>query len=187
MKTDQQLEQQLEQALQELPLEILPSRDLWPELSARLAVTEQQAAQPLLEQPKRRYWPAIAAAVMLGLMWPLWQGINNNEDMLASASQSAEPQVSLSAMNSKNLSPVASTLLTEFEREKSRQLAQVTVVPSEFADFQRQLDIWHQATAQVAFALEFQPDDPKLLKQLTRLQQQQIQYISRLVRVGQMS
>jgi ABC-type uncharacterized transport system ATPase subunit len=78
-------------------------------------------------------------------------------------------------------------LISDFEREKSRQLAQVTIVPSEFADFQRQLDIWQHATSQVALALEFRPDDPKLIKQLTRLQQQQIQYISRLVHVGQMS
>jgi hypothetical protein len=88
---------------------------------------------------------------------------------------------------SQNLSPVAATLLSEFEREKSRQLAQLTQVPIEFADFQRQLDIWQQASAQVTLALEFQPDDPKLLKQLTRIQQQQIHYISRLVRMGQMS
>jgi hypothetical protein len=179
MKTDQQLDQ----AINNLPLEVQPSRDLWPELSARLAVTAQQ--QP--EQPKRRYWPTIAAAVMLGLMWPLWQGMQADEEILASASQQAEPQVSQSSAPLPNLSPVASTLLIEFEREKSRQLAQVTMVPSEFADFQRQLDIWQQATAQVTLALEFQPDEPKLLKQLTRLQQQQIHYISRLVQFGQMS
>lgn len=179
MKTDQQLEQ----ALQNLPREIQPSRDLWPELSARLAVTEQQ--QP--ELPKRRYWPAVAAAVMLGCMWPLWQGMNTDESIVASTSPQSEQEAGLSLTSSKNLSSVAATLLIEFEREKSRQLAQVTHVPSEFADFQRQLDIWHQATAQVALALEFQPDDPKLLKQLTRLQQQQIHYISRLVQVGQMS
>lgn len=183
MKTEQQLEQQLQQALNQLPREIQPSRDLWPELSARLEATPQLSAAP-----KRRYWPAIAAAVMLSLMWPLWQGVqNNNAGLITKSKPSAEGKLRLTLTAEKGFNPVASSLISDFEREKSRQLAQVTFVPSEFADFQRQLDIWQQATSQVALALEFRPDDPKLIKQLTRLQQQQIQYISRLVRVGQMS
>lgn len=183
MKTEQQLEQQLQQALNQLPREIQPSRDLWPELSARLDATPQLSAAP-----KRRYWPAIAAAVMLSLMWPLWQGVqSNNAGLITKSKPSAEAKLRLTSTAEKGLNPVASSLISDFEREKSRQLAQVTFVPSEFADFQRQLDIWQQATSQVALALEFRPDDPKLIKQLTRLQQQQIQYISRLVRVGQMS
>lgn len=187
MKTDQQLEHQLEQALQDLPREIQPNRDLWPELSARLAVSKQQPVEPLPASPKRRYWQAIAAAVILGLTLPLWLGLQTREEILVSATQSVAPQVDPIVGHSKHLTPLASTLFSEFEREKARQLAQIKIVPSEFSDFQRQLDIWDRASAQVALALEFQPDDPKLLKQLTRLQQQQIQYISRLVRVGQMS
>lgn len=187
MKTDQQLEQQLEQALQNLPLEIQPSRDLWPELSARLAVTAQHVDEPQPEQPKGRFWHAIAAALVLSLLWPLWQGLNSDTEMLASNTTETPFVDNQTLAMSQNLSPVAATLLSEFEREKSRQLAQLTQVPIEFADFQRQLDIWQQASAQVTLALEFQPDDPKLLKQLTRIQQQQIHYISRLVRMGQMS
>ena len=181
-------EQQLQQALNQLPREIQPSRDLWPELSARLDATPQLSVAPKRRYWKRRYWPAIAAAVMLSLMWPLWQGVqSNNAGLITKSKPSAEGKLRLTLTAEKGFNPVASSLISDFEREKSRQLAQVTFVPSEFADFQRQLDIWQQATSQVALALEFRPDDPKLIKQLTRLQQQQIQYISRLVRVGQMS
>ncbi len=187
MKTDQQLEHQLEQALQNLPLEIQPSRDLWPDLSARLAVTAQQVDKQQPEQPKRRFWYAIAAALVLSLVWPLWQGLHSDAELLASNTTETPFVDNHNLAMSQNLSPVATALLSEFEREKSRQLAQLTQVPIEFADFQRQLDIWQQATSQVALALEFSPDDPKLIKQLTRLQQQQIQYISRLVRIGQIS
>ena len=146
MKTDQQLEQQLEQALQNLPLEIQPSRDLWPELSARLAVTAQQVDEPQPEQPKGRFWHAIAAALVLSLLWPLWQGLNSDTEMLASNTTETPFVDNQTLAMSQNLSPVAATLLSEFEREKSRQLAQLTQVPIEFADFQRQLDIWQQAS-----------------------------------------
>lgn len=170
-------EQQLDQALQSLPLEIQPPRDLWPELAARIAET------PQLPAPNRpKYWHyATAASLVAALIWQIaspWQ-----------ASEATAPQKLVHEITEVDvLAPFAvSDLRREFEIEKSKQLANLRVIPQEFADYQRQLAIWQQAGQQVERALQLQPDDPKLIRKLTKIQQQQIDYINRMVQVGQLS
>lgn len=174
-------EQQLDDALQSLPNEVQPQRDLWPELAARIATT------PQWQEPKRvKYWPyAIAASLVVALIWQLaspWQQMDatSTPNLVQQQNEVVDTVINEVPLDVRSLR-------RQFELEKSKQLASLRVIPQEFADYQRQLAIWQQASQQVELALQLQPDDPKLIRKLTRIQQQQIQYIHRMVQVGQLS
>lgn len=198
MKTEQQLQAQIDA----LAKEIEPGRDLWPELAARLATTPQQNVVPIEEvvpdaapefqHAAERSWfwwsGGMAAAVLVSvLLWP--QG----EDLPVLAQQtpttSAQPLPSqFTDGNTTRLKPQAASqvqwqLTSDFEIQRAALLAQVQQVPEFYQDWQQQLAIWQQARSQVLLALSYQPDEPVLLRQLSQLQQQQMQYLQKLVSV----
>jgi|GEM_PF-655061 len=76
-------------------------------------------------------------------------------------------------------------LSSEFEQQRALQLAQISQVPEIYQDWKQQLQIWKQATSLVLLALQYQPDEPGLLRQLSKLQQQELAYLQKVVQSDQ--
>jgi hypothetical protein len=197
-------EQDLQQRLANLPDSIEPTRDLWPELAARLAQTPQQ---PVLKTPAEHaktqagWWLAVAAAAVLFTLWSPWsqygeqpllaqheqqQGRLSEPEFTGSAAQSVHP----AGFNNHQARRLASSetqwrLSSEFEQQRALQLAKINQVPEVYQDWKQQLQIWKQATNLVLLALQYQPDEPGLLKQLSKLQQQELAYLQKVVLADQ--
>lgn len=143
-------EQQLDQAIAQLTTEIAPQRDLWPDILTRLDNTEQRGTKH-----KSPYWFIAAACCVFTVFgWSLFSSYS---------------------------APVLSAevrLIQHFEQQKAQQLAAMTQVSSEFADWSQQLAIFEQAVRQVRMALSFYPDEPQLLDQLQQLYQQELAYLA---------
>lgn len=196
MKTEQQLQAQIDA----LAKEIEPGRDLWPELAVRLATTPQlapnddvvpDAAEFQNAAERSLFWwtGGMAAAVLVSvLLWP--QGADVPKLAQQAPAASAEPLPSqftgddnTTSRQSQAGSQVQWQLTSDFEIQRAALLAQVQQVPDFYQDWQQQLAIWQQARSQVLLALSYQPDEPVLLRQLSQLQQQQMQYLQKLVSV----
>jgi len=204
MKTEQELQQRLAQ----LPIEMTPQRDLWPELAARLAATPQQAvATEVLAVPKARpdtvvaeisvkggWWLAAAAAALL-TVWIPWQHFGSVQNVAQldlqtplTATQAAAYEPLREQMRPASLGASSETqwrLTSDFEQQRALQLAQIAQVPEIYQDWKQQLQIWRQATALVQLALHYQPDEPGLLRQLSQLQQQELAYLQKVVQSDQ--
>jgi len=183
----------LDQRLAQLPEHIAPTAELWPALATRLASTAQQ--NPMAAVDRREpattssgWWYGMAAALLLSVLgwWQLpagqQQGANTPE--LAALPVAAAPMPAATSNNKAGRADVGRTewqLISLFETDKARLLKQLTVVPAEYGDWQQQLAIWQQASRQIQQALSYQPDQPVLLRQLQRIQQQQLAYLQKLV------
>ncbi len=166
MKTEQQLDAMISQ----LAPAIEPERDLWPELSARL-------------EPRRRRgygsWLGVAAAAVLTFwFWP---------QQLPTDPQVALTGAQLQPVSTPSLLDVSRQLGLQLEQEQTRQLKALQQIPDGFNDWPQQIAIWNKAQAQIELALQFQPDNPKLIQQLQRLQQQQLSYIAKLVETSELT
>jgi hypothetical protein len=192
MKTEQDLQQRLAQ----LPDSIEPPRDLWPELAARLAQTPQLTpveVAPPSTKVQTGWWLAAAAAVLF-TVWAPWQQ-SGDQPLVAQIDPQTQPdqqQVSLpdleytvSAARVRATSETQWRLSSEFEQQRALQLAQINQVPDVYQDWKQQLQIWKQATNLVLLALQYQPDEPGLLRQLSRLQQQELAYLQKVVLADQ--
>lgn len=199
MKTEQQLQAQIDA----LAKEIEPARDLWPELAARLATTPQQkegvplfhaapeeAQEPQAVPERSWFWwsGGMAAAVLVSvLLWP--QSVEIPVLAQQAPAATAEPlSQQISGDNTTAVKPQAGSqvqwqLISDFEIQRAALLAQVQQVPEFYQDWQQQLTVWQQARSQVLLALSYQPDEPVLLRQLSQLQQQQMQYLQKLVSI----
>lgn len=207
-------EQDLQQRLATLPDSIEPQRDLWPELAARLAQTPQQVAEPLpssadtaLPATQQTGWWLAAAAAVLFTVWAPWQQSENMPDVAVNAD---EKQQLVSNVGDLNVSAVAANpavgseyrsglatshvlassetqwrLSSAYEQQRALQLAQINQVPEIYQDWKQQLQIWKQATNLVLLALQYQPDEPGLLRQLSQLQQQELAYLQKVVLADQ--
>jgi len=162
-------EQQLDALISQLAPELEPQRDLWPELSRQLVARRQ---------PVYRNWLGVAAAAVLTLwFWPHQPAI--------------EPQLTFESAESPDdsalLLAVSQQLQLQLNAEQTRQLKGLQQVPEGFTDWPRQLLIWDKAQGQIELALQFQPDNQKLIQQLQRLQQQQLSYIAKLVKTSELT
>lgn len=183
----------LEQRLAQLPEQMAPTTELWPALAARLASTAQQ--NPIAESDRREpattssgWWYGMAAALLLSVFgwWQLPAGqqqvaLTPELAALPVAAQQKQATASDSKAGRADLGRAEWQLISLFETDKARLLQQLTVVPAEYGDWQQQLAIWQQASRQIQQALSYQPDQPVLLRQLQRVQQQQLAYIQKLV------
>jgi hypothetical protein len=206
MKTEQELQQQIDK----LPAEIAPPRDLWPELAARLAQTPQQAVENTLisettitaTQTTRQvktvsslknqsgWWLAAAATALLTL-WGPWQQSDLQPDIaqndgaeIAEFGTSSFDNAFRRQMQPGRVPASSKTqwrLSNDFEQQRALQLAQIRQVPEIYQDWKQQLQIWQQATSLVLLALQYQPDEPGLLRQLAHLQKQELAYLQKVV------
>lgn len=199
MKTEQDLQQRLAQ----LPGSIEPQRDLWPELAAKLAQTPQQ---PKWVEPAQKtklpsgWWLAAAAVAMFGLWGPWYSNVES--PMLVQQQPAAVereslpetvefPQTDRVYQHRAGVAKVQVSsetqwrMRSEYEQQRALKLAQITQVPDSFQDWKQQLQIWKQATHLVLLALQYQPDEPGLLRQLSKLQQQELAYLQKVVQADQ--
>lgn len=166
MKTEQQLDAMISQ----LAPAIEPQRDLWPELSTRLEPRQRRGYAS---------WLGVAAAAVLTFwFWPQ-QVPTAPQDIVSSAQGQSMPAVSLL--------DVSRQLGLQLEQEQTRQLKALQQIPDGFNDWAQQIAIWNKAQAQIELALQFQPDNQKLIQQLQRLQQQQLSYIAKLVETSELT
>lgn len=203
MKTEQDLQQRLDM----LPNSIDPQRDLWPELATRLAQTPQQSMSVVNESPSilRASWWLAAAAVGILALWAPWQlldeptlvakhaaqvGSSTTEAKSRNESQWNYPKNDktertdhsrLGTVRVQASSETQWRLSSEFEQQRALQLAQIKQVPDIYRDWKQQLQIWKQATDLVLLALQYQPDEPGLLRKLSKLQQQELAYLQKVV------
>lgn len=200
-------EQDLQQRLAALPDSIEPPRDLWPELAARLAQTPQQsvAQRPVKNEKTQTGWWLAAAAAVMFTVWAPWQQ-SADQPVLAQHGQQAQHQQQVDGLSGTEsaagaadsayrdgvvtgrVSATSETqwrLSSEFEQQRALQLAQITHVPEIYQDWKQQLQIWKQATNLVLLALQYQPDEPGLLRQLSKLQQQELAYLQKVVLADQ--
>ncbi|MFN6972298.1 MAG: hypothetical protein ACK4NN_15630 [Rheinheimera sp.] len=194
-------EQDLQQRLASLPDTMEPPGDLWPELAARLAQTPQQTVvQNPVEKEKTQtgWWLAAAAAVMF-TVWAPWQQ-SGDQPVVAQHQQQSDAlsgrELTVGAADSGYRNGVVAgrvsvtsetqwRLSNEFEQQRALQLAQINQVPEIYQDWKQQLQIWKQATNLVLLALQYQPDEPGLLRQLSKLQQQELAYLQKMVLADQ--
>ena len=150
-------DQQLDRAINNLHRDIMPGRDLWPDIAGRLE--PRQSAKLRLA-----FWASAASLLLVGLIgWQL--------AVLPTAAQRSAAMPTVELM-----------LLQVYEQQKAQQLSQVAAVAEGFDNWQQQLHIWDDAIEQVRRALQFYPDEPQLLAQLQSLYQQQLSYIQRATR-----
>jgi hypothetical protein len=145
---------QLDDAINNLPQQLAPGRNLWPDIESRLAERAPEGHTTL--------WPW-ATAAMLGLVSLLaWQVALLPKT--TSDTQASMPSAEL-------------MLLQVYETQKANQLRQTVAIVEGFDNWQQQLQVWDQAIGQVRRALQLYPDEPQLLAQLQRLYQQQLSYL----------
>lgn len=164
-------EQQLDAMISRLAPALEPQRDLWPEISARMEPRQRRSYGA---------WLGVAAAAVLTLwFWPQQLPL--------------EPQL---ALNEPNIAPAEATvsllgvseqLSRQLGEEQTRQLKALQQIPDGFSDWSQQIAIWNKAQSQIELALAFQPDNQKLIQQLQRLQQQQLNYIAKLVETSELT
>jgi hypothetical protein len=163
VKNEQQTEKQLDQAIAKLPRELLPEQDLWLQLEPQL--TPRSAARRGLGLVSRPWAAAAALVVAVVLAWRVLLIPDNGGTQIAG--------------NDFGNGYVAShqTVIEEFETIKAETLGNVGTVSEYFGDWHYQMAVWDQAIEQVRDALEYYPDEPLLLSQMSGLYQQQLNYL----------
>lgn len=201
-------EQQLDDAIARLSREMEPATDLWPAIAVQLPAqppvqpsvqpsvqqtvqpTPQEPAQPVsllrpardkAQQSVRRHWWASAAAVVFGVtlwqQWPLGQA----------GFEAGGGQVATEAAIPAAIDYGLAQSQQQIRLAEKLQLMQLQKIPAGFANWQQQLAVWQQASEQVTLALTTEPNNLKLIRKLNRLQQQQLNYIRKLVATSQLS
>lgn len=153
---DHVLDQALDRALQSLPVDLLPNRDLWPALEERLVGLPRSGRNRNIRRELHAW--AVAAAAVLAALW------------FMPSAQSPQPQpLSQEAMTAEMM------LIRTYEQQKAQQLA--ALAPTAAENWAPYLGVLDAAVAQVRYALSFYPEEPGLLKQLNRLYRQELLYL----------
>lgn len=172
MKSDAELEQLVAQ----LSPTIEPQTDLWPALQARIQQTEQWQALPEPRRATRMPWFAMAASVVF-MVWLTPRFFIESSSLAEADTYSEFSPISVAAQ-------LANQRNKTFNAIGSKQLKLVQRIPEGFQNYQQQLAIWQQASAQLEAAIELQPDNRRLQRQYQQLQQQQLSYLSRMAELS---
>ncbi|MUH72831.1 hypothetical protein [Psychrosphaera haliotis] len=148
-------EQALEQAINDLPKELEPSRDLWAGIEQAVAKTEQEHAKPTIYSN----WKSIAAAFLpIAFLAGFYiNGSNPNTDTM----------------------PWLEPVTASFELQKQQLLKRVSDHPQITNNWQQSLKELEQAEQSLKQALKSQPGDPALMKMLTHVYQRQLDIIAK--------
>lgn len=154
-----------------LPREIQPAHDLWPTLEAQLP-----AQRPVKKRQLSRINPLLGMAAALALVvvvgWRVML-VPDNGAVPVAVNDTAAPDAV----------PMQYEMTRQFETIKAEQLAQMAPHSDNFGDWQYQMASWDQAIDQVSGALNYYPDDPRLLAQMQGLYEQQLDYLRLIGRV----
>lgn len=187
-------EQQLDEALSRLTREIEPSRDLWPDIAGQLTPRQERHWRDRLWSERRWHeWGGVAAAVLLGV--GLWQQWPSDDGMPVAVTPSESGQIDSERSDSMSvddqLHAATAVGLSQGQQQlklaQQLELQQLQQIPPGFSNWQQQLAIWQQASEQVELALQAEPENSRLIKQFNQLQQQQLNYIRKLVSTSQLS
>lgn len=171
--------QDLLQQTAELPAEILPERDLWPEIELRIAGAGSA--------PSRPWWPYLAAAVLALAVFsaPLsrwWLG-QRTDDAPQARSQPvelvpAETRIAADIARSQDgVLHARKDLLEMLERRRDRFDPEVLVVVEE------NMRLLDEAIGQLYLALEEDPGNRRLHLLLASRYQQEVNLVKRVIRV----
>jgi hypothetical protein len=173
--------QDLMQETSELPAEIFPERDLWPEIEMRIAGTKSEPSRPL--------WLYLAAAVLALAVFsvPLSRWWLGQQTVEAPQARSQPQPVELVAETMSNEADIARSqdgvlharkdLLEMVERRRDRLDPEVLVVVEE------NMRILDQAIGQLHLALEEDPGNRRLHLLLATRYQQEVNLVKRVIRV----
>jgi hypothetical protein len=169
MTNSQQSERKLDEALQALPAEILPERDLWPAISARVDDHAQGAQQNRSARSHKRSGRLAGLRRLAAVLALAVAGVLGWRILLL-------PEAPIDNFTGLTLTSELA-LMNQYEQQKAGVLADLERIPEPFEDWRRQLAIWDQAVDQVRVALEYYPEEPELLNQMESLYQQQMDYL----------
>lgn len=155
-KTQSSEDAALDRALQALPRNLQPPRDLWPELQAQLP----------RRAPQRARFAWVAAAALAALAISIWVRPD-----LAPVTVTAPPVAQVDSVSAE------ADLMNVYESQKATQFAALNFNNPAVS---RQLAIWDGAVQQVRGALNYYPEEPSLLQQLNSLYRQQLNYLETL-------
>jgi len=166
-------EQELDQLTAALPREMPPQQDLWPALEAQLPERPaQKRRQTSLDNRMLGMAAALALVVVVG--WRV---------MLVPGDSTVPVAVNETTMPDVDAVPVQYQMARQFETIKAEQLAQLAPRSDSFGDWQYQMASWDLAIDQVSGALDYYPNDPRLLAQMQSLYEQQLDYLRLIGRV----
>ncbi|HDZ07947.1 hypothetical protein [Pseudohongiella sp.] len=166
-------EQELDQLTAALPREMQPTQDLWPSLEAQLPERRPVKKRQLL-RINQMLGMAAALALVVVVGWRV---------MLVPDDSAVPVAVKDTTMPDAGAVPVKYEMTRQFETIKAEQLAQMAPHSDNFGDWQYQMASWDQAIDQVSGALNYYPDDPRLLAQMQGLYEQQLDYLRLIGRV----
>ena len=148
----------LKQAIQTLPNEIKPSRDLWAGIEQAVAKTPQDSVSQENKSSNVAVYSKIAAAALpLALVAGL---------MFQKGSQSTDEM------------PWLEPVVASYELQKRQLLRQVSHQQPLTPDYQATMQDLEQAEQALKTALQNQPGDPALMKMLNAVYQQQLDLIA---------
>jgi hypothetical protein len=165
VKTDQEMDKQLDQAIAKLPKELMPEQDLWLQLEPRLQN----------HSDGRQGWAGISQALAAVAVFAV-AGMLAWRVLLIPGSGDDGIQIAGDNVDYGHITG-QQAVIEEYEKIKAEKLGNVGLVSEYFGDWRYQLAVWDQAIGQVRDALEYYPDEPQLLSQMSGLYQQQLNYL----------
>jgi len=151
-------EQRLRDALNALPRDVMPGRDLWPGIANALLVPERAPSPPWYRQA------ALAASVLLVLTLSLYFA----------------PRQTVQQMPNSTLEQVLSTLRDEHALNKQMLLVRYENREPYYLGWQDQLLQLEQAEARIYEAIREDPENMAWLKILRQVQRQQLELIDKV-------
>jgi hypothetical protein len=163
-------DRKLEERLKELPREVPPPRDLWPEISAR--IDEREARRPS-RVVAAAFVGAIAVAAAVAILVQgsgesRWQGDAAATASGSAAASAAGTGASAGFVEEEAYEVAAETLRVEFEARRSEEPPAVVAVVDE------NVRIVDEAIRAVRAALAAHPDDAELRADLDRAHQDKL-------------
>lgn len=155
-------QQRLQDALDTLPREVTPQRDLWPGIAHALLMPERAPAPPWYRHA------ALAASVLLVLALSLYFG----------------PRQTVQQIPNSALEQVLSALRDEHTLNKQMLLVRYEDREPYYAGWQEQLQQLEQSETQIFDAIRDDPGNLKLLEILRRNQRKQLDLIDKVFDPG---
>ncbi|WP_423187606.1 hypothetical protein ACO1PK_05175 [Alishewanella sp. d11] len=133
--------------------------EITPERDLWPEITQQLSKPP---SKRARLWlSAVAASLIVAVLF--WQSFN------------PEPVIHLAQLEQ------------QYQQQLQQRLAAMTAVNTAYGDWQWQLSIWQDAINQVHLVLRLYPEDSFLQQKLLTLYQQQLDYLSNLTELPNVS